>query len=193
MKRETGMGILNRRVRTKRSNPWIVILWVSLFFALALHLPAQSATETGPRTMIITTSGQPLLNTTPTSNSTLGSSAPGSIYREIDDLHTGDRWLLLRDANNPAGPGRLVLAGKAATASASNPEQKPSLPVIHRGDSLIVFEESAAVSEQLEAVALEPAAEGSIFQLRLKIGGRTYRAIATGAGRARFAEGQGAQ
>ena len=86
-----------------------------------------------------------------------------------------------------------MLAGKTAAVSGSNPGTKPSPPVIHRGDSLMVIEESAAVSEQLEATALEPAAEGSNFAIRLKLGGRTYRAVATGPGRARFAEEQGAQ
>ena len=29
----------------------------------------------------------------------------GEIVREIDDPHTGDRWLLVRDASHPGGPG----------------------------------------------------------------------------------------
>lgn len=191
-----GKGTVNRRARVEESRVWIgipgVSLWgVSLFCALALPLQAQNATETVTRTLKITTSGQ----------SALQGSAPGNIYREIDDPHTGDRWLVVRDSNNPAGPGRMVQVSKAATASGAGPasssgsnlETKSSLPVIHSGDSLIVIEETAAVSEQLEAVALESAAQGSIFEVRLNIGGRTYRAVATGPGRARFSEGQGGQ
>jgi len=127
----------------------------------------------------------------------------GELYREIDDPHTGDRWLLLRGVSHPAGPGHMVLAEKSERArdgsgvsggkEISNPGPDVSLPVIHRGDSLIVERETATVDERLEAVALGPAARGSLFDLRLKIGGRVYRAVATGSGRAAFAAEQGAQ
>ena len=40
----------------------------------------------------------------------------GNVIREIDDPHSGDRWLLLRDPNRPGGPGRLVLAPQRADA-----------------------------------------------------------------------------
>ena len=32
----------------------------------------------------------------------------GEVVREIDDPHTGDRWLLRRNDQVPGGPGRLV-------------------------------------------------------------------------------------
>jgi len=43
---------------------------------------------------------------------------PGVVIREIDDSATGDRWLLVRDMTNPAGPGRMVRieTGKVALA-----------------------------------------------------------------------------
>ena len=189
---------MNRGARDKKSRAWAGILAVSLFGTLALQFRAQSLTGTVVRTLAITTSGQAV-----TANQTQNGVYREGIYREIDDLHTGDRWLLMRDGNNPAGPGRMVLVSKTVSGSGqpsgqpSGPggslETKPSMAVIHRGDSLIVIEETAVLSEQLEAVALESAAQGSIFQVRLKLGGLTYRAVATGPGRARFSEGQGGQ
>jgi uncharacterized Zn-binding protein involved in type VI secretion len=37
-------------------------------------------------------------------------SVSGEVLRTIDDLSTGQRWLLLRDESHPGGPGRLVLS-----------------------------------------------------------------------------------
>jgi hypothetical protein len=40
-----------------------------------------------------------------------GKAVQGEVVREIDDPHTGQRWLLVRDGQQPGGPGRLLLAG----------------------------------------------------------------------------------
>lgn len=139
------------------------------------------------------------------SNATLPAieSAPlsGTVFREIDDPFTGARWLLLRNSNHSGGPGHLVLApesGRVSGVSASRGiEAGPRLnavalvPVIRTGDRLIVEEHSAAVDEQLEAVALGPAAVGSSFEVRLEIGGKVFHAVALGAGRAAFAPADG--
>jgi hypothetical protein len=118
----------------------------------------------------------------------------GEAVREIDDPHTGDRWLLLRDTTHPGGPGRLVLLGSrgnearherpggSETASA----QMPLTPVIHAGERLIVEEDTAVVSSRLEAVALGPAAIGAAFEVRLRIGGKLLQAVALAPGRAAF-------
>jgi flagella basal body P-ring formation protein FlgA len=58
------------------------------------------------------------------------------------------------------------------------------LPVIRAGDRLIVEEHTARVDVVLEARALNPAAAGSAFDVRLAIGGNRVRAIALGPGRA---------
>ncbi|MDR3751877.1 MAG: hypothetical protein P4K94_10370 [Terracidiphilus sp.] len=121
---------------------------------------------------------------------------PGPVYggpvREIDDPHTGDRWLLQRDSSRPGGPGRLVLLGSrgydakhdwpggSETASA----QVLLAPVIHAGERLIVEEDTAVVSSRLEAVALGPAAIGATLEVRLKIGGKLLQAVALAPGRA---------
>ena len=117
------------------------------------------------------------------------------VVREIDDPHSGARWLLVRDREHPAGPGRLVLlgewenpAGQGDLGGAANwaAEAAPLRPVIRGGDRLIVEENTALVEARLEAVALGPAAPGSAFRVRLAIGGRVARAMALGPGRAVF-------
>jgi hypothetical protein len=117
----------------------------------------------------------------------------GQVLRQIEDPSTGDLWLLLRDANQPAGPGRLLLARQRANAQraiSGGPAQPLSAgerPVIHTGDALMVEELTAVVDVRLEAVALEPAAKGAHFKARLKIGGKVVRVVAVSPGRASFA------
>jgi len=125
--------------------------------------------------------------------------AAGEVVREIDDPHTGDRWLLLRDPSRPGGPGRMVLAsaglgrsrqgepGDAQPPAALAVERTRSMPVIHTGDRLIVEEDNAVVAARLEAVALGPALSGAPLDVRLTIGGNVVRAAALGPGRAAFA------
>jgi hypothetical protein len=114
------------------------------------------------------------------------------IVREIDDPNTGDHWLLVRNDQIPGGPGRLVLAAahRKASGGAALPTARLSageaefLPVIRTGDRLIVEEHTARVDAVLEARALNPAAPGAAFDVRLRIGGRVVRAVALGPGRA---------
>jgi hypothetical protein len=110
------------------------------------------------------------------------------IVREIDDPHTGGRWLLARDPVHPGGPGRLVLAGgvRITVPRPGAPIVEPPHPVIHAGDRLVVEENTTVVEARLEAVALGPAAIGSPLDVRLKIGGTVVRAVALAPGRAAF-------
>jgi len=120
----------------------------------------------------------------------------GTVIREIDDSATGERWLLVRNASNPAGPGRMVLVetGKAnstgGTESApvrngtQGPVAAPLRPVIHAGDAVIVEEHTSVVDARLEAVALGSAAVGAEFKARLKIDGKVLRMVALAAGKA---------
>jgi hypothetical protein len=111
----------------------------------------------------------------------------GEIVREIDDPHTGAHWMLMRDPDHPAGPGRLVLAaGTHNDLRSGHPEVEPLRPVIRAGDRLVVEENTAVVESRLEAVALGPAVIGSPLDVRLKIGGKVIRAVALGPGRAAF-------
>jgi hypothetical protein len=114
-------------------------------------------------------------------------SISGEIVREIDDPHTGTRWLLMRDLSHPGGPGRLVPAANPRSEARPNePVAEPVRPVIRAGDRLVVEEDTAVVSSRLEAVALGPATIGSSFDARLKIGGRVVRVLALATGRAAF-------
>jgi hypothetical protein len=105
------------------------------------------------------------------------------IVRQIDDPHTGRRWLLLRDEQHPEGPGRLVLA---AGPAASGPRPAVATPAIRGGDRLVVEEHTARAEAWLEAEALAPAQAGSVLFVRLRIGGKVLRARAMGPGRAEF-------
>jgi len=103
------------------------------------------------------------------------------ILRTITDPHTGRQWLLVANEQNPAGPGRLVSA--SGDLAAHRDGSRPAL-AIHAGDRIVVEEHSAVVNAYLEATALEPAAAGSQFNARLKIGGKVVKAVALGPGRA---------
>jgi hypothetical protein len=131
---------------------------------------------------------------------TLGLGVQGEVVREIDDPHTGDRWLLVRNDQVPGGPGRLVLvaaqrnlSGGAALRLTGPAVKAQFLPVIRAGDRLIVEEHTARVDAVLEARALSPAAPGVPFDVRLTIGGNVVRAVALGPGRATLQPGSGAR
>ncbi len=123
----------------------------------------------------------------------LPSLSAANVIREIEDPSSGARWLLVRDAEHPGGPGRLVLAASSLPAHLSGAAQPMPRAVIHAGDHITVEEHTARVDAVLEAVALAAAASGSLVRARLQAGGRIVRAVATGAGRATLApepEGQ---
>ncbi len=121
------------------------------------------------------------------------------VRREIGDPSSGARWLLGRDINRPGGPGRLVLAESESADSNpkpgtdDNPMSKSASraicarrssprPIIRAGDRLVVEEHTALVELRLEGVALASAVAGSQFNVRLKFGGGTVRAIAKAPG-----------
>ena len=114
---------------------------------------------------------------------------PSDVFRAIDDPHSGVRWLLLRDAKNPGGPGRMVRTGSSSLSQSGQEKRKvgtetPLVPVIRPGDKLMVEEHTATVEAHLEGVALGTARAGSPLEVRLRIGGRVVRAIALAPGRA---------
>lgn len=110
-------------------------------------------------------------------------SAPDRAVRELMDPHSGERWRLLPNPNDPSGPGQWIRSGEVSRSATGHKEIAKEM-VIHRGDRVVVEEHSEAVQAWLEATALEPAAAGSRFSVRLKIGGRVVRAAAIAAGRA---------
>jgi len=124
--------------------------------------------------------------------------APRQVLREIDDPHSGMRWLLLRDSGHPGGPGLLIPASAVKSESrhrspTSAPDPVPLHPVIRAGDLLIVEEHTALADACLEAVALGPAVLGSALPVRLKIGGKVVQAMALAPGRAALEQVSGAR
>lgn len=126
----------------------------------------------------------------------LDSSLTAPAVREIDDPHTGARWLLMKDAAHPGGPGRLVqleLGGDSSISQSSQAERPIAIPVIHTGDRVRVEEHTARVDATLESVALGPALAGQPLRVRLKVGGRLVNVIAVGPGQASLAAETGAR
>ena len=154
---------------------------------------AQSPAVTGPGAQVLLSSGRLAPASAP-----VQSLAQGEIVREIDDPHTGDRWLLMRNEQAPGGPGRLVLVaahrnayGDATLRVAGETREAVLQPVIRAGDRLIVEEHTAVVDAVLEARALNPAAAGAALDVRLTIGGNVVRVVALGPGRAALQTGAG--
>ena len=178
--------------------------------SMALATLTASAGAFGQAEMVSPTSAMVMISST--GPNALTAQAGGEVVREIDDPHTGARWLLSRDSIHPGGPGRMVLAAEARGRALNNvgngvgnavrsearvgiqgdpaqyqPASAPAQPVIRSGDRVIVEENTAVVEARLEAVALNPAAIGSGLNVRLTIGGRVVRAVALAPGRAAFA------
>jgi len=195
-------------MKSRGVRDWIGGLrWVALL-AVAAALPGygqagrQAGGVSGPRLLkIIATPAQDEMAQR---GAVQGSGAvQGEVVREIDDPHTGERWLLVRDGQQPGGPGRLLLAGQvqaemirrepggAAWQIAAAPAKFRFLPVIRAGDRLIVEEHTPVVDALLEARALNPAALGSVLEARLSIGGRVVQVVALGPGRAELEPGTG--
>jgi hypothetical protein len=160
---------------------------IILRIAAMLAMPGSMAFGQAPAS---TDAGHLEMLSSPSTRST--STVPaGEIIREIDDPSNGDRWLLVHNANHPAGPGLLLLVslvhiqtGQAVPGTGA----EPVAPVIRAGDRVIVEENTPVVEARLEAVAMSPALAGHPFNARLSIGGRVIRAVASGPGRAVFLE-----
>jgi hypothetical protein len=117
-------------------------------------------------------------------NTGQGSAAAGErIVREIKDPHSGTLWRLYANAENPAGPGRLVMAGREEHGTSFTAQTKKSVPAIHAGQRVMVEEHSSAVEAYLEGTALESSPVGSRLQVRLRMGGKVVRALVTAPGR----------
>ena len=173
------------RVGGHEPKPVRLILSIAVMLAIAAPAvfaqpPASSAT------------GHLVMLSSSSANSS--SQAPAAeIVREIDDPSNGNHWLLVHNAEHPAGPGLLLLVSAARTQTRqSEPgpgvRAEPVFPIIRAGDRVIVEENTPLVEARLEAVAMSPAMAGSSFNARLNIGGKVIRAVATGPGRAIFQE-----
>lgn len=122
----------------------------------------------------------------------LAAAAPGRgqatpLVRAFDDPACGVRWLLVRDAAHPGGPGRLVPTALSKGSAEAKGSMEENSPVIRAGDGILLEEHTAVADVRLEAVALGPARAGERFAVRLKMGGRPVAAEALSPGRAIFA------
>jgi hypothetical protein len=106
------------------------------------------------------------------------------VMREINDPASRKRWLLVRDEKHPDRPGRLIQADGEIRSQCNGVGFASFVPVIRRGDPLVVEQHSATVDARLEAVATQPAALHGEFKVRLKFGGAVLRAVAVAQGKA---------
>jgi hypothetical protein len=192
-------------MKSRGAKDWIGGLRWAALLAAAVALPGYG--QAGRQADGV--SGPPLLKIfaiTAKGEMAQGEAVQGEVVREIDDPHTGQRWLLVRNGQQSGGPGRLLLVGQmqseqvragqmkvqtlrrepgeATRQIAAAPAEFGFLPVIRAGDRLVVEEHTPVVDALLEARALNPAAQGSALEARLSIGGRAVRVVALGPGRA---------
>jgi hypothetical protein len=122
----------------------------------------------------------------------------GTRYRAvriIDDPGTGHRWLLVQQVAHPEAPALLPQMPDNHSCSElpledferqspATANRKLARRVIHPGDFVILSEDTPVSDARLEATALQPAATGEALTVRLKLGGRLLRAVATAPGHA---------
>lgn len=114
----------------------------------------------------------------------------------IDDAALNARWILVPNAQYPAGPSHWVLAGNvppkdqavpadrqqaAKVTTAIKMPDKPKV-LVHTGDIVTVLHETKSSRLELQAKALANAAEGGKLRVRLSTGG-VVEAVATAPGR----------
>jgi len=107
-----------------------------------------------------------------------------TIVREIDDPHSGQHWILMRDPAHLGGPGVLMAEESVPNSGWLAGGIARLHPVIRAGDRLTVEESSAKAYLRLEGIALSPAAPGAQLHVRLALSGKVVEALAVGPGRA---------
>ena len=114
--------------------------------------------------------------------------APVHILREINDRHSGIRWFIFRNPQNPAGPALIASENEnPPTDTESVTRDMAPSSVIRAGDHVVLEEHTTAAESYLDAIALGSAAVGVTLDVRLKIGGKVMRAVAIAPGRALLA------
>jgi Chaperone for flagella basal body P-ring formation len=107
--------------------------------------------------------------------------------RVIDDAALHTRWILMPDPEHPAGLGHWIrIEALPPEVRAKVTAQNRPAVLIHTGDVVTVVHQSETMKLQLEAKALENAAEGGRLHVRLKTGA-VVEVIAVAAGRVDFA------
>jgi hypothetical protein len=103
--------------------------------------------------------------------------------RVIEDAALHTRWILMPDPDHPTGLGHWVRAETLPSEVVAKVKaQGKSAVLIHTGEAVTVFHQSETAIVQLEAKALENAAEGGRLHVRLKTGA-VVEAIAVAEGR----------
>lgn len=168
---------MRSRMRSAARKRMCGLVGVGLAFAV---LAAGGQTAGTPRNERLSTP-QPRDVAPTRANSSVG------ILREIRDLHTGVRWLIVRDQHNPAGPGVMMATDESAVLRPEVDSQNrgPSF-AIQAGDRLLVEEHTVTADSYLDAIALERAQPGGDVHVRLTLGGKVVRVRAIAAGRAVF-------
>lgn len=105
-------------------------------------------------------------------------------FREIRDPQTGQRWVLVRDAEHPRWPARLRLADGPGVAGGDGIPAASPQPVIRGGDAIVVVESTPVLEARYDAIALGSAEKGKAMNVRLKVNGKVVHAVALGPGRA---------
>jgi hypothetical protein len=105
------------------------------------------------------------------------------VVREIDDPHTGQHWILMRDPARPAGPGVLMLQGAILNDGGLEAAIVQVHAVIRAGDRVSVEQSNAKFDLSLGGIALYPAAQGALLKVRLETSGKVVSAAALGPGR----------
>jgi len=138
-----------KAMKSRGAKDWIGGLrWVALL-AAAVALPGygQVGRQTGglssPRLLKISTA------------SAQGKAVQGEVVREIDDPHTGQRWLLLRDGQQPGGPGRLLLAGQAQAERAPSGQVQTRQSQAGPVQTETIWKEPDSASGQIAAAPVE--------------------------------------
>lgn len=117
--------------------------------------------------------------------------ASGGPVREIHDPQTGQRWVLLKDAEHPRWPARLVPVEGPRDAEGVMAAAVLPKPVIRGGDAIVVEENTPVLEAKYDAVALSAAERGKAMNARLKVNGKVVHVVALGPGRAALAVNSG--
>ena len=109
----------------------------------------------------------------------------------LDDPATGLHWRF--EPSVSGGPGKLVQTSDAVscsgglaggTSEGAGRSRSRLRPVVRRGNSLMVLQESSVLRAELSAIALSDGAEGDSISVRLRFAAKVVRARITGPGRA---------
>jgi len=110
------------------------------------------------------------------------------VVREIADPFTERQWVLARDEQHPGGPGRLYQVQNHLAARHS---LSALCLAIRAGDRVLVDDRLTHGEAEFDGVAMDRAAAGAEFRVRLKLNEKIVRVVALGPGHATMAQEAG--